>query len=271
MHCGGQTVIRTLLVDDHEIFRMGVAHLLAQTEDFELVGEAADGEEACSAADRLLPDLVLMDLVMPKVDGSDATRRILEAHPDVRIVVLSTYVERSDVLDALESGAVGYVRKDAPPDELLGGIRAAIRDHLPLVAGAVQELLAAWRRQDDSPDIETFDDGRLAIDHVRHEVRVDGRVCNLTLTEFEVLAALAGQPGRVYSRLELTNRARGHAFEGYERTVDVHVKNLRRKIESSTASPRFIETVRGVGYRLGVSVILMETLTWMDVLMPAIG
>jgi DNA-binding response OmpR family regulator len=264
-------VIRTLLVDDHEIFRMGVARLLAQTDDFILVGEAADGEEACAAVDRLRPDLVLMDLVMPRVDGSDATRRILGMHPDVRIVVLSTYVERGDVLDALESGAVGYVRKDAPPEELLGGIRAAIRDHLPLVAGAVQELLAAWRSQDDSPDVETFDDGRLVIDHVRHEVRVDERVCSLTLTEFEVLAALAGHPGRVYSRLELTNHARGHAFEGYERTVDVHVKNLRRKIETHSAAPRFVQTVRGVGYRLGVSMMLMETLMWMDVLTPALS
>jgi DNA-binding response OmpR family regulator len=262
-------VIRTLLVDDHEIFRMGIARLLAQTDDVVIVGEAADGEEACAAVDRLHPDLVLMDLVMPKVDGSDATRRILEAHPEVRIVVLSTYVERSDVLDALESGAVGYLRKDARPEELLSGIRAAIRDPLPLVAGAVQDLLAAWKSRDDSPEVETFDGGRLVIDHVRHEVRVDGGVCNLTLTEFEVLAALAGHPGRVYSRLELTDRARGHSFAGYERTVDVHVKNLRRKLEPSAASPRFIETVRGVGYRLGVSVALMETLTWLDVLMPA--
>lgn len=261
-------MIRTLLVDDHEIFRVGVARLLEQTDDIVLVGEAEDGEQACAAVDRLRPDLVLMDLVMPKVDGSDATRRILERHPDVRIVVLSTYVERRDVLDALESGAVGYVRKDAPPDELLGGIRSAVRDHLPLVAGAVQDLLAAWRGREDSPDVETFDDGRLVIDHVRHEVRVDGSVCNLTLTEFEMLAALAGHPGRVYSRLELTSHARGHAFEGYERTVDVHVKNLRRKIESSSASPRFIETVRGVGYRLGVSMMLIESLTWADVLVP---
>jgi len=262
-------VIRTLLVDDHEIFRMGIARLLAQTEDISIVGEAADGEEACAAVDRLRPDLVLMDLVMPKVDGSAATRRILEAHPEVRIVILTTYVERNDVLDALESGAVGYVRKDARPDELLAGIRAAISDPLPLVAGAVQDLLAVWRSREDSPDVETFDGGRLVIDHVRHEVRVDGAVCNLTLTEFEMLAALAGHPGRVYSRLELTTHARGHAFEGYERTVDVHVKNLRRKIESTSTSPRFIQTVRGVGYRLGVSVVLMETLTWLDLFMPA--
>jgi len=261
-------VIRTLLVDDHEIFRMGIARLLAQSDDIVLVGEAADGEEACAAVDRLHPDLVLMDLVMPNVDGSDATRRILEAHPEVRIVVLSSYVERSDVLDALESGAVGYLRKDARPDELLSGIRAAISDPLPLVAGAVQDLLAAWRSREASPDVEVFDSGRLVIDHVRHEVRVDGLVCNLTLTEFEMLAALAGHPGRVYSRLELTDHARGHSFAGYERTVDVHVKNLRRKLEPSAAAPRFIQTVRGVGYRLGVSVVLLETLTWLDVLMP---
>lgn len=245
-------MIRTLLVDDHEIFRVGIAQLLAQTDDFLLVGEAVDGEDACAAVDRLLPDLVLMDLVMPRVDGSEATRRILEAHPNVRIVVLSTYVERSDVLDALESGAVGYLSKDAPPGEVLAALRTALQDELSLVAGAVQDLLAAWRRRNGRSDVSAFDDGRLVIDHVRHEVRVDGRSRNLTLTEYELLAALAGHPGRVYSRLELTYHARGHAFEGYERTVDVHVKNLRRKIEPSAGLPRFVETVRGVGYRLGV-------------------
>jgi DNA-binding response OmpR family regulator len=101
-------------------------------------------------------------------------------------------------------------------------------------------------------DVSTFDDGRLEIDRVRHEVRLRGRPCWLTFTEYEVLAALASHPGRVYSRAELTYQSRGHDFEGYERTVDVHVKNLRRKIEEDPGAPRLVETVRGVGYRLGV-------------------
>jgi DNA-binding response OmpR family regulator len=266
----GKAVIRTLLVDDHEIFRMGTARLLAQTDDIVVVGEAQDGEEACVAVDHLRPDLVLMDLVMPRVDGSAATRRILESHPEVKIVVLSSYVERVDVLDALESGAVGYLRKDARPEELYAGIRTAVNDPAPLTATAVNELVQDWRSRESDSNVSSFDEGRLVIDRARHEVRVDGEARTLTLTEYELLTALAGRPGRVYSRLELTYHSRGHAFEGYERTVDVHIKNLRRKIEASSTSPRFIETVRGVGYRLGVSVILLETLTWIDVL-PLMG
>ena len=239
-------------MDDHEIFRVGIARLLAGADDIALVGEAGDGEAACAAVDELRPDLVLMDLVMPRVDGSAATRRILGAHPGTRIVILSSYAERFDVLDALESGAIGYLRKDAQGDELLAGIRAAARGPA-LAAGAVQELATGWRDRDPDADVHVYDDGRLAIDHVRHEVRVDGRPRKLTLTEFELLKALAARPGRVYSRLELTYRTRGHAFEGYERTVDVHVKNLRRKIEADPANPRIVETVRGVGYRLGVA------------------
>jgi DNA-binding response OmpR family regulator len=98
----------------------------------------------------------------------------------------------------------------------------------------------------------TFDDGRMEIDRVRHEVRIAGRSCDLTASEFNLLVALAGRPGRVYTREELAYRARGHDFEGYARTVDAHVKNLRRKIEEDAARPRYVTTVRGVGYRLGV-------------------
>jgi DNA-binding response OmpR family regulator len=98
----------------------------------------------------------------------------------------------------------------------------------------------------------TFGRGRLEIDPIRHEVRVDRRPCDLTVTEYEILAALAGRPGRVYSRAELTYHSRGHDFEGYERTVDAHVKNLRRKLGDDPAAPQIVETVRGVGYRLGV-------------------
>jgi DNA-binding NarL/FixJ family response regulator len=138
-------VIRVLIVDDHALFRAGVARLLDQTSDIVVVGEAADGEEALSAVDELHPDLVLMDLSMPRLSGSAATRRIHAKHPDVRIVVLSSYVDRSDVLDALESGAVGYLLKDAQPDDLLLGIRSAARDESPLAPRAAREVVTAWR------------------------------------------------------------------------------------------------------------------------------
>jgi DNA-binding response OmpR family regulator len=97
-----------------------------------------------------------------------------------------------------------------------------------------------------------FDGGRLEIDTVRHEVRIAGEPVDLTPSEYKLLLALAAYPGRAYSRFELINRVQGHEFEGYERTIDAHVKNLRRKIEPDHAKPRYVETVAGVGYRLGV-------------------
>jgi DNA-binding response OmpR family regulator len=234
------------------MFRAGIVHLLEQTDDIRVVGEIPDGASAVTAVGEVKPDLVLMDISMPCVSGSAASREILQAFPDTRILVLSSYVEQTDVLDALDAGVAGYLLKDADPDELLAGIRSAVRDESPMAARAARRLVTAWRERGSGGDVATFDGGRLAIDRIRHEVRVDGRTCDLTITEYELLVALTRRPGRVYTRLELTYRARGHEFEGYERTIDGHIKNLRRKIETEPASPRFVVTVRGVGYRLGV-------------------
>jgi DNA-binding NarL/FixJ family response regulator len=139
------SVIRVLIVDDHGLLRAGLRQLLEQTGDIVVVGEAADGEEALAAVDELRPDLVLMDLSMPKLDGSAATRQIHDAHPDVRVLVLSSYVDRNDVLNALDAGAVGYLLKDSRPDELLFGIRSAVRDGSPLAPRAAREVVTAWR------------------------------------------------------------------------------------------------------------------------------
>jgi DNA-binding NarL/FixJ family response regulator len=141
----GSDGIRVLIVDDHALMRAGIARLLEQSSDMVVVGEASDGEEAIAAVDELRPHLVLMDLSMPRLDGSAATRRIHEAHPDVRILVLSSYVDRTDVLDALDAGAVGYLLKDSRPEELLLGIRSALTDGSPLAPRAAREVLTAWR------------------------------------------------------------------------------------------------------------------------------
>ena len=113
-----------------------------------------------------------------------------------------------------------------------------------------QTLRRAGTHERPLTETLSFDDGALRIDTVRHEVAVDGDVCDLTHTEYKLLVALAQHPGRVYSRFELVNRVQGHDFAGYERTVDAHVKNLRRKIEPDAARPRYVQTVHGVGYRL---------------------
>jgi DNA-binding NarL/FixJ family response regulator len=146
-------MIRVLIVDDHALVRAGIAQLLAQTSDIRAVADAADGEEALAAVEAVHPDLVLMDLSMPGLDGSAATRRIHERYPEVSIVVLSSYVESSDVLDALDAGAVGYLLKDAAPDDLLRGIRAAVVDGSPMAPRAARQVVTAWRDTQEPGDL----------------------------------------------------------------------------------------------------------------------
>jgi len=184
-------MIRVVIVDDHALFRAGVAQLFAQTDDIVVVGEAADGDEALSAIAALKPDVVLMDLSMPVMNGNVATRRIHELHPDVRIVVVTSYVDRVDVLDALDAGAVGYLLKDAHPDELLSGIRSALVDGTPLAPRAASEIVRAWRDSQEAGE--------------------------LTVRELDVLALLAnGSPNKVIAqRLGIT-----------EKTVKAHVTRI---------------------------------------------
>jgi DNA-binding NarL/FixJ family response regulator len=137
--------IRVLIVDDHALMRAGITRLLEQSSDIVVVGEASDGEEALRAVEELRPDLVLMDLSTSRLDRSAATRRIHEAHPDLRIVVLSSYVDRTGVLDAVDAGAVAYLLKDARPEDLLRGIRSALGGGSPLAPQAAREVLIAWR------------------------------------------------------------------------------------------------------------------------------
>jgi DNA-binding NarL/FixJ family response regulator len=146
-------VIRILIVDDHAVVRRGLEQLLGTTSDMEVVGVAADGEEAVAAAARETPDVVLMDLSMPNVDGVEATRRIVDAHPDVHVVVLTSFAEHQRVLDALEAGAVGYLLKDADPEEVLSGVRAAYAGGSPLDPKAARALVDARRAQRPARDL----------------------------------------------------------------------------------------------------------------------
>jgi DNA-binding NarL/FixJ family response regulator len=136
-------VIRVVIADDHAVVRLGLAQLLATASDITVDAEAADGEEAVALTAAHRPDVVLMDLSMPRVDGVEATRRILAADPDAQVVVLTSFSERARILDALDAGAAGYLLKDAPPEELLQGIRAAARGESPLDPRAARALLSA--------------------------------------------------------------------------------------------------------------------------------
>jgi DNA-binding NarL/FixJ family response regulator len=136
-------MIRLLVAEDHGVVRDGLIRLLSSLPDIEVVGAAADGAEAVRLADEQRPDVVLMDLRMPGMDGSEATRRLLENDPQAQVVILTSFSERDEILSALDAGAIGYLLKDAEPDELIRGVRAAARGDSPLAPKAARTLLTS--------------------------------------------------------------------------------------------------------------------------------
>jgi DNA-binding response OmpR family regulator len=194
------------------------------------------GAEAITMAAAAEPDLVILDLGLPDVPGDTVARELRAAAP-VPIVMLTAKSAEEDRIAGLELGADDYVTKPFSPRELVLRVQAVLRR-----GGQAARQGAA-----------SYGTGMLVIDEPRHEVMVRGTAAELTPTEWGVLVALATVPGRVYSRYELINRVRGHEFEGYERTIDSHVKNLRRKIEADPGSPVIVLTVLGGGYRLGLA------------------
>jgi DNA-binding response OmpR family regulator len=193
---------------------------------------AATGVDALRLLDDGAPDLVLLDLGLPDIDGFDVLRAATDA--TVPVIALTARSTVEDRIRGLERGADDYVTKPFSPREVVLRVGAVLARH----AGPT------------SSDEETYGGGRLAIDRSRHVASVDGTDLDLTPTEWGILTALAGAPGRVYSRAELVNRVRGYEFAGYERTIDSHVKNLRHKLGDDGSS--IVETVLGVGYRLGL-------------------
>ena len=178
---------------------------------------------------------MVLDLGLPDVPGTEVAREV-RAVADIPIVMLTARSDEEDRIAGLELGADDYVTKPFSPRELVLRVRAVLR------------------RRSGAPPAgpASYGDGVLRVDEDRHEVIVRGELVELTPTEWGVLTTLARTPGRVYSRYELINSVRGYEFEGYERTIDSHVKNLRHKIERDPQKPKLIETVLGVGYRLGV-------------------
>jgi len=180
---------------------------------------------------RKRPDLVLLDLNLPGMDGLDVAREI-RRKADTPLIMLTARVEEADRLIGLELGADDYITKPFSPREVVARARAVLRR-----AGASPSAPVVMRA------------GELEIDLEAHAVINAGRMVDLTPTEFNLLAKLAAQPGRAFSRLQLLEAVQGTAYEGYERTIDAHIKNLRAKIEPDPKKPTFIETVFGIGYR----------------------
>ena len=194
------------------------------------------GAEAIAMAAEAAPDLVVLDLGLPDVPG-EAVARELRAAAGTPILMLTAKTAQEDRIRGLELGADDYVTKPFSPRELVLRVQAILRRGGPAAEQGVTR----------------YGGGVLVIDEPQRLVTVRGAAVGLTPTEWGVLVALATAPGRVYSRFELINRVRGYEFEGYERTIDSHVKNLRRKIESDPGQPQIVQTVLGGGYRLGLS------------------
>jgi two-component system, OmpR family, alkaline phosphatase synthesis response regulator PhoP len=195
------------------------------------VAVAANGADALSLARTHRPDLIVLDLGLPRMDGLDVTRA-LRAQSNVPLIMLTARVEESDKLIGLELGADDYVTKPFSPKELVARVRAVFR-----------RIDAAPERGDI---IRAAD---VTIDKRRMQATLAGRAIDLTPTEFELLATLARQPGRVFTRAQLLDAIRGVEVESFDRAIDAHVKNVRRKLEPDPRNPRYVLTVHGVGYK----------------------
>ena len=227
---------RILVVDDEPSVREVVKAYL-EREGF-IVDIAQDGAEGLTSAERKAPQLIVLDLGLPGVPGEEVCREI-RSRSDVPILMLTAKAATDERIAGIELGADDYLVKPFSPRELVVRIKAILRR----------------TRGGDTPLVDhlVFDGGRLHVDTARRTVLIDDEPVSLTPSEYRLLVALAQYPGRVYSRFELINRVQGHDFEGYERTIDAHVKNLRRKIEPDPATPSYVETVHGVGYRLAAA------------------
>ena len=224
----------TILVvdDDKQIARLIRSYL--EQAGFQVI-VAYDGETALHALRRERPDLVVLDLMLPDRDGWDVTR-IVRGDPTLAatpIIMVTARVEDTDRIVGLELGADDYVTKPFNPREIVARVRAVLR-RTSGAAVVTARLLQA---------------GDLALDPDRHQAMLAGQPLDLTPTEFDLLYALMASPGHAFTRAELIERALGYTYDGLDRTVDSHIKNLRRKIELDPVNPTLIQTVYGVGYR----------------------
>jgi DNA-binding response OmpR family regulator len=223
---------KILVVDDKLELRTLLKSYLAQ-EGFDVI-TAGDGQEALRIARSTKPDLILLDIMMPEMNGYEFLRAY-SREADTPVILLTAKLDENDKVLGLELGADDYVTKPFSPRELTARVRAVLR---------------RVEKQGNGPDF--LRSGDINVDRLGHTVSVNGAAVDLTPSEFELLATLMAAPGRVFSRLELLDRLQGTAYEGYERTIDVHVRNLRTKIEKDPSNPGYIETVYGTGYRFAV-------------------
>jgi DNA-binding response OmpR family regulator len=225
---------RKIVVIDDEPSVQEVVRAYLEKDGYQ-VFVAGNGADGLALAERMKPALIVLDLMLPDISGEEICNDI-RSRSDVPILMLTAKASADERVAGLVSGADDYLVKPFSPRELVARVSAVLRRTQGIEAPLVAK--------------SSFDGGRLEIDTVEHVVKRDGVAVDLTPNEYKLLTTLARYPGRAYSRFELIDRVQGYDFEGFERTIDVHVKNLRKKIEPDTAHPRYIETVTGIGYRL---------------------
>ena len=220
----------TILIIEDEPELVKVLRDYLEKSGFDVLS-AYRGDSGFTLWEQRRPDLVLLDLNLPGMDGLDVAREI-RRKADTPIIILTARVEEMDQLIGLELGADDYITKPFSPRLVVAKVRAVLR-----------------RLQAGNADLQVLRAADLEIDLSAHTLRRNDEVIDLTPTEFSLLGTLAGQPGRAFSRLQLLEATQGQTYEGYERTIDAHIKNLRAKLEPDPKNPRYIETVFGIGYR----------------------
>ena len=220
---------KTVLVVDDDVKTVELVKLYLDRDGYQVL-TAYDGVEALRLARESRPDLIVLDLMLPDIDGLEVCR-ILRHESDVPIIMLTARSTDQDKLTGLGLGADDYVTKPFSPKELAARVQAVLR------------------RLPGERDLEEIKIGELSMNFTQHEAWLAGRPLNLTSVEFKLLGVLAKEPGRVFSRASLIEEALGYDFEGFDRTIDVHMLNLRRKLEPDPSHPRYIKTVYGVGYK----------------------
>ncbi len=221
---------KTIMVvdDEHRLVSLVQSYLVQ--EGFRVV-TASNGKDALAVARHEKPDLIILDIMMPEMNGYDFMRQY-RAERDTPIILLTARVDDEEKVIGLELGADDYVTKPFRPRELMARVRAVLR------RGGTHEPTAQIIRALD-----------ITLDREQRTVKISENFIDLTPSEFDLLAALMFAPGRVYTRLDLLDILQGVRYEGYERTIDTHIKNLRAKIEKDPRAPQYVETVYGVGYR----------------------
>ena len=221
---------KTIMVVDDEKRLVSLVESYLTKEGYRVV-TAYNGREALSVARNEKPDLIVLDVMMPEMDGYEFMRQH-RAGNNTPIILLTARVDDDEKVIGLEVGADDYMTKPFRPRELVARIRAVLR-----------------RIGEQEPSAKVIKAADIVLDREGRTVKIADNFLNLTPSEFDILTALMSSPGRVYSRLDLLDIIQGIRYEGYERTIDTHIKNLRGKIEKSPRSPKYIETVYGVGYR----------------------